>query len=114
MKHYDRVALTRIISDLHDKLIDVEFRLARLEAICSDDAERTGRGAMAEMLTRHFSLGELNQMAFDLAVNGDEIPGTTRGEKARELIAYCERRGLLGEMISLCRERRPNASWPFV
>lgn len=114
MQDTDRVTIARLISDLHEKLIDLEIRVSRLEAISNSKVNESGRLHLAELLARHFSLTELENLSFDVSVNGDEITGSTRGERARELISYCERRDILGELIARCREKRPKVLWPYI
>jgi len=62
-------------------------------------------------LVKYFSDSELRDLCFDLGVNYDDLPGLGKGDKARELIAYLERRGRIFELVEACRQRRPNESW---
>jgi tetratricopeptide (TPR) repeat protein len=58
-------------------------------------------------LAGHFSLDELKDLALDLGIVYDELPHDTRGNLARELVAYCERQGKLDELQTRIREWRP-------
>lgn len=64
-----------------------------------------------DQLVTHFNQGELQNLAHDLSIKYDELPGDTLSSKARELIAYCERHGRTQELVELCQKLRPRASW---
>jgi hypothetical protein len=60
-------------------------------------------------LDEYFDLSELQGLCFDLGVDYENLPGVTKQDKARELIGYSQRHGLLAELIATCRDRRPHA-----
>jgi DNA-binding NtrC family response regulator len=62
-------------------------------------------------LVEHFNESELRNLCFDLRVDYESLGGTGKGDKARELIGYYERRGLLHVLVEACRQRRPNLTW---
>jgi hypothetical protein len=62
---------------------------------------------MRRHLAGHFSLDDLKDLASDLGIAYDELPHDTRGNLARELVAYCERLGKLDELQTRIREWRP-------
>ena len=63
---------------------------------------------LRRLIVRHFSEGELRDLCFDLhLVSYDELPGKGNGDKARELVAFYERRGLLRQLWQALCERRP-------
>lgn len=64
------------------------------------------------LLTKYFSLSELHQLAFDLSIEWEEVPGQTRSEKVRSFIGYVERTDLLADLIALVRRERPHVAWP--
>jgi Effector-associated domain 7/TIR domain len=75
----------------------------------------------AEILTKlrqnlvdSFSDTELRDLCFDLGIDYEDLPGQGKAAKARELVAYCERRGLTTELIKKCSELRPHVSWGAV
>jgi hypothetical protein len=68
-------------------------------------------GELRQKLIAHFSDGELHDLCFDLGIDYESLGGGTRDARARELISYLQRRERLGELISLCRARRPSVSW---
>jgi hypothetical protein len=67
---------------------------------------------LRHIITTYFNLGELHTLCFDLNVDYDSLPGAGKGDKARELVAYMERHGRSAELVSACRQLRPNAPWP--
>lgn len=58
-----------------------------------------------------FSLDELRTLCVDLDINPDQIAGETIETRARELIAYCRRKGILNRLEQWCHQLRPDASW---
>lgn len=63
--------------------------------------------ALRQALDDHFGAGDLRDLAFDLAIEYDDLPGETRKHKARELVVYCYRRGRLEELKRAILVRRP-------
>jgi hypothetical protein len=59
-----------------------------------------------------FSESELRDLCFDLGIDFEELPGETKSDKARELIAYCLRRGLVFELLTQCAQLRPTPFSP--
>jgi hypothetical protein len=66
---------------------------------------------LRQNLVDSFSDTELHDLCFDLGMDYEDLPGEGRAAKARELVAYCERRGLTPELIKKCSELRPHVSW---
>ena len=50
---------------------------------------------LPEILASRFSDGELRDLCFDLGVDYESLAGEGKSAKARELIAYLQRRGRL-------------------
>ena len=63
-------------------------------------------------LAKHFSDGELRTLCFDLGVDYDDLPGSGKADKARDLVAYMERRMRLADLLRVARQSRPNVLWP--
>lgn len=63
------------------------------------------------LLTRHFSLDELNTLCFAVGVNFDELSGSGLSVKARELIGYCERHTCMSTLIAAGQTLRPELNW---
>jgi hypothetical protein len=62
------------------------------------------------LLAKHFDLEELRTVAFDLGVDWDELGGETKSARARELIAYLQRRNRLGDLIAAIETSRPDVA----
>lgn len=56
-----------------------------------------------ERLVNLYNMEELRTLSFDIGLVHEEIPGDTLSQYARELIAYCERRGMLRELLTEMR-----------
>lgn len=71
-------------------------------------------GQLRQLLVAYFSESELMTLTFDLGMDYEMLPGSTKGDKARELVAYLWRRGRLADLTSVGRELRPQVAWPDV
>lgn len=79
-------------------------------------AKRPGRAgrdlvALRKKIAAAFSLREIGDLAFDLGVDPDEVPGETATERARALVTYLQDRGRLDELVALCSESRPDGGF---
>lgn len=68
------------------------------------------RAKLREKLGDSFDLEELRTLCFDLNIEYQNLPGTREG-LAREMVAYCEKRNRLSELIEACRRKRPDVPW---
>ena len=68
---------------------------------------RTARRRLLAFINRHFDDEELRTLCFDLDVEYEDLPARSRSGKARELIAYLEKRGRLAELLELLAQERP-------
>ncbi len=71
----------------------------------------TNRVRLRMMIDEHFNKSELQTLCFDMGVDYDSINGENKSDKARELVAYCERRQIIPDLVAKCRELRPKVSW---
>ena len=62
------------------------------------------------ILVEYFDLEELRTLCFDLGVDFDNLRGEGKSSKARELIAYLQRRDQLNRLTRYIRQLRPNIS----
>ncbi len=62
-------------------------------------------------LTAYFSEEELRELCFQLEIDYDVLPGVGKAGKARELVLFHERRGILPRLTAMCRQLRPNVDW---
>jgi hypothetical protein len=53
---------------------------------------RESLSRLRQILATRFSESELRTLCFDLGIDYDDLPGQEKASKARELIAYLERR----------------------
>ena len=77
----------------------------------SNLSQKTGpdRIKIARALNTHFNMSELKALCFELQINYDDLPGSARSDKARELVTFMERRGRLPELAQYIKNIRPNA-----
>jgi hypothetical protein len=54
---------------------------------------------------------ELADLCFDMHIGYEDLKGTNRSAKIRELILLCERSGRIGDLLAHCRLMRPNLEW---
>jgi hypothetical protein len=64
--------------------------------------------ALRQILTQRFSFEELRTLCADLRVSFDDLKGEGQEAKARELIAYLQRRKQLGQLVSYIQKHRPD------
>jgi len=64
-------------------------------------------------LDKHFNQSELRDLAFQVGIDYDNLPGDNKADKARELVQYLERRGRSPELVAMCLRQRPNVDWPL-
>lgn len=69
------------------------------------------RTVLLRELEKNFDKSELNTLAFKLGIDFENLAGDKKSDKARELIAYCERHGRYTELAAACMELRPHANW---
>lgn len=74
--------------------------------------QATNLSLLLKQIEQSFNNDELRLLCYDLGINYENLPGETRSQFARELILHCQRTGRLSDLIQVCRELRPNASWP--
>jgi hypothetical protein len=71
------------------------------------------RAKLREKLGGSFDLEELRTLCFDLNIDYQNLPSTREG-LAREMVAYCENRDRLPELIEASRRKRPDIPWTDV
>ncbi len=64
---------------------------------------------LRDFITKYFDYNELRDLCFDLGIDHESLPGESKSAKARELVAYCQRRNRLAELEVICRRLRPHA-----
>jgi hypothetical protein len=66
---------------------------------------------LRRILVAFFNDSELRDLCFDLGIDYGSLPGGASSDKARELIAYCERHRLIPELVRIGKQQRPDVSW---
>jgi len=69
------------------------------------------RTKLRQNLVDNFGDNDLRDLCVEMNVDYESLPGEGKSAKARELIAYCERRGRLPDLVTKCYELRPNVAW---
>ena len=82
-----------------------------LEGVDLRNAQRAAV-RLRQILVERFDDEELRTLSYDLDVDYEDLRGTTSTSKARELVAYLERRNQLPDLVQLGKLRRPHVSWP--
>ncbi len=75
------------------------------------DTDRSSRAQLRRVLDEYFNETELRNLCFDMGIDYEGLSSGGKADKARELIAHCERHGQTDELERKCRELRPNAPW---
>lgn len=79
----------------------------------ADEADAAGLSAQALTLyrllsDRWFDTNDLEDIAFQLDIDWDSLPGAAKPGKARALVRHCEKHGLIAKLKGLMRLARPN------
>lgn len=61
-----------------------------------------------ELISESFSLYELQDLAFQMHIEYDDLPGETKSGKVRSLVEYCRNRGRLDELANRLKRERPH------
>jgi len=67
--------------------------------------------ALRKNITAYFSENEMQTLCFDLGIEYENLSGTTKEAKARELVIHCERNGSLLKLLKQCQRLRPHVEW---
>jgi hypothetical protein len=63
---------------------------------------------LRQVLVDHFDVDELKTLCVDLGEDYQALPGEGKVSKARELVAYFERRNRVSELLAEIRKARPD------
>lgn len=66
---------------------------------------------LRDIFADNFSLDELADFALELGVHLEDIGGSTRKAKARELAGYLSRHDLIGQLATVGPDARPDIDW---
>ena len=62
-------------------------------------------------LVNHFSEEELHTLCFELGIDYEALPAVGKDGKAREFVAHLQRQERIPELVTICRNLRPNVHW---
>jgi hypothetical protein len=74
-------------------------------------AEQLSPTLLHRLLVQHFSEDELKTLCFELGEDYDNLPGSGKANKARELVSWSQRNGRLVELAEMMQRVRPNIRW---
>lgn len=63
---------------------------------------------LRQNISDYFNEGELRNLCFDIGTDYENLLGSTKSDRARELITWCMRQGLMEELLMKCGELRPH------
>ena len=66
---------------------------------------------LRRLLVKHLDVTDLQTLAFDLAVDFERLPGENKHDYARELLLYAQRHAMLGELVTVGQQLRPELPW---
>ncbi len=78
---------------------DRTFTLPRTDSI--------SRMELLKVLKDRFNVSELQDLCLELGIDYDDLGGSSKSDKARELLLYAERRGFTQRLIIAIRQARP-------
>lgn len=69
---------------------------------------------LRDLLLESFNEDEFRDLCFVLRLDYDDLSGTNRSSRARELVNLCERDGRLDELLTEAERLRPRTDWQSV
>ena len=58
-----------------------------------------------------FNISDVEVICFDLGIDYDDLKGEEKSAKMRSLILLCESHGTTGQLLELCKAKRPRLNW---
>jgi hypothetical protein len=108
----------------YSRRTEEQLKKALREVVTELKEEKTGQTPLTvrliEIINARFNAEELRSLCADLhamypdrlcdpSLDYDSLVGQGKAAKARELVLYCQRRGMLDELASAIRDRRPDS-----
>ena len=84
----------------------LEYRLSPLETVESN----YDMGVLLNEIRRYFDFRELQEVAFNLNIDLEEVPNT-RNAWSRELLKMLDRQGRLGDLMTILQQIRSHVDW---
>ncbi len=88
--------------------LEVAYRCLQASLRKAKPEEQDYLVGLRQVLEQRFNEEELRTLCFDMALDYDMLPAQGKGGKARELVAYLDRRNRLPELIELMQRTRPD------
>jgi serine/threonine protein kinase len=108
----ERVLLKALSKKPDDRYQTAQEMIEAINRLIVPSIEQADFGAdgtaLRQFLIARFNLEELRTLCADLDVSYDELEGEGQEAKARELIAYLQRRERLRELVGYIRQHRPD------
>jgi len=60
-----------------------------------------------DVLSNWFGAGDLQELAFRMSIDWEDLIGETKGAKSRSLVQHCQRFSRLDELYQLVKQARP-------
>lgn len=76
----------------------------------NDNVEAT----IQKMIIEWFDKDEFAQLAFEMAIDYDRLPGDTLDGKVRAFVGRVGNKGKIGELILRLQDERPHVTWPIL
>jgi len=81
------------------------------QAKCFNNFPKIDQARFRDLISEHFSEGELRSLCFDLKIDYENWSSMSKMNKVEELITYLVHRDRLFELQVRCRELRPFLKW---
>jgi HEAT repeat protein len=95
-------------TDLHEKYQSSEKEIMAQE---TDLQSQEYLSQLRQNLTKYFNEDELRTVCFDMKISYDDLPGEGLTGKARELVAFLQRRNQIAQLVEICSVQRPHIAW---
>lgn len=76
--------------------------------------QRYDRLALLDKMASSFSSSEVSELAYSMNIDYEDLAGSNRRAKVRELITYNERRGQIDKLLAALSTMRENIDWYVV
>jgi hypothetical protein len=107
---------TMIVGDVHGGLTTgpINFGVrpqGQAEASGAAPGEAAGgdQQALRELIGRLFNDSEIRDLCFDLGIEYENLGGSSKADKVRELITFAARDGRTADLLAAVKKRRPRA-----
>lgn len=68
---------------------------------------------LRQLIDRHFNKTELEELCFIMGLDPEDVlPDAVKREQIRETILFCDRHGLIADLLRACSHERPRVNWP--